>query len=129
MIPGSDLLSLALGVIDSQEVRYYKYLGKGTAATGRDVPTYAEGVDIEDGSVQAVPRKNYTFSGLDFNKTYVNWFVPAEVLGIQVQDIERDVAPDRIDWDGLKYQVISLTPWNGQDGWVEATCERIGSAG
>jgi len=125
MIPGIDILSLALGVIGSQEVVYYKYLDKTTSATLRDVPVYADGVVISTGSLQPVPRSKYEFMGLDFNRSYVNWFVPVEVLGLVIQDIGRDVSPDQLEWNGSKYQVISLTPWDGQDGWVEALCQKL----
>lgn len=130
-IPGSDLLGIALGVIDAQPVTYYRNSGRTTDNSGRDLPLFADPVpdpndpDSEplNGSVQAVPRSRYALYGLDVQKSYVTWFIEQDVI-----DIERDVSGDRITYAGRLYQLVSATDWFGQDGWVYVICVDIGNA-
>ena len=114
MIPGAKLLAQALTVIASQPVVYYRFTGRDTSATGRDVSAFAPGVTIPLGSVQAVPRTRYESMGLDNSKSYVTWFVMANALGV-----ERDRAGDEFEWNGRRYGIESVTPWFAQDGWNE----------
>lgn len=114
MIPGSNLLKTALRFIGTQSVQYYAYAGTTTNAAGLDTVVYSPGVQVNTGSVQAVPRGRYTSMGLDFTKDYVTWFVVGAVFGI-----ERDRANDKFSFAGKTYDVVSVTPWYVQDGWVE----------
>lgn len=114
MIPGSNLLSQALTMIAPQSVVYFADTGRTVTATRREVTAYAPGVTINAGSVQAVPRTRYQAMGLDYAKSYVTWFVPRSVLGV-----ERDRSGDQFQWNGRRYGVESVTPWFAQDGWVE----------
>lgn len=130
-IPGSDLLGIAMGVISSQPVTYYRNTGRTTDDSGRDTPSFDAPVpdpndpDAEplDGSVQAVPRSRYALYGLDVQKSYVTWFIEQEVI-----DVERDFSGDRITYGNRLYQLVSATDWFGQDGWVYVICVDIGSA-
>ncbi|WP_197335302.1 phage collar protein [Ralstonia solanacearum] len=65
MIPGSNLLGLALSVIGKQRVEYFRYIGRKTNDIGDDVSVYADPVPMF-GSVQAVDRNMYQYLGLDF---------------------------------------------------------------
>jgi len=114
MIPGANLLSQALTMIASQSVTYYADTGRTTSATGRDVTVFAPGVAVTLGSVQAVPRTRFQSMGLDYSRSYVTWFVPRSILGV-----ERDRSGDEFEWNGRRYKVEAVTPWFAQDGWVE----------
>lgn len=122
MIPGSNLLNLALSVVGAQTLAYFAYTGRQTNAAGYDVTTYADPVDIS-GSFQPVPRAQYSNLGLDYQKTYWNFYVSADVL-----DVARDVSGDQLAFEGLRYQCESITPWRAIDGWNAVLCVEIGRA-
>jgi hypothetical protein len=121
MIPGNNLLKRALRLLGNQTVVYRKNTGRTTSATGRDVPRYARPVTMRTGSVQPVPSARYAELGLDFEKVYVTWYVPADVSGVA-----RDLSGDRIEWNGAVCQCQDETPWFGQDGWKQVTCVKVG---
>lgn len=122
-VPGINVLSLALRAIGRQTVTLYRYAGRTTTATGRDVSAYSAPVTVAEGSVQAVPRTRYAAMGLDLTKSYVTWFTTAAVRGV-----ERDRAPDAFAFSGRRYDVTSVTPWNAQDGWNEVVGVDVGPA-
>jgi hypothetical protein len=122
-VPGSNLLRAALRAIRPQSVTLYRFAGRTTSATGRDVSTFSPPVLVTEGSVQAVPRTRYAAMGLDFTRSYVTWFTSASVRGI-----ERDRAPDQFVFGGRLYDVTSVTPWNLQDGWNEVVGVDLGPA-
>ena len=120
MIPGINVLSMALTVIAPQTVLYYAFQGRVTNAAGLDVATYATPVEDSQGSVQPVERKLYQQFGLDLRKSYVNWFVSRAIL-----DVARDVSGDQFVYAGSRYQCQSITNWKSQDGWVQVLAVEI----
>jgi hypothetical protein len=120
MIPGSNLLGKALRILGNQSVLYYKNTGRTTSATGRYVTEYAAPLIVSTGSVQPVDSSRYAERGLDVERVYVTWYVPADVIGV-----ERDAAGDMIEWKGEKYQCQHGTDWFGQDGWKSITCVKV----
>jgi hypothetical protein len=126
MIPGSNLLAMALGVIGSQTVQWFQYDHVDTGPTGLDIVTYKAPVPVAQGSVQAVDRSRYTQYGLDWQKSYVTWFVP----NVTALSITRnpDTDGDVIEWAGRRYQVVGDTPWSVQDHWTRLLCIDIGPA-
>ncbi len=132
-IPGDNLLSEALELIESQTVTYYVETGRAANAAGDYLTTYAAGVPILSGSVQTVDRSRYQQSGLDWQKNYVNWFVPS----VDVENIARNKSGDVFEWpvndDGSlivgktrRWQLIGETPWKIQDDWAMTTGIDIG---
>jgi hypothetical protein len=119
-----DLLSLALQVIPSQEVIYFKYSGRQVNAGGIFVTTYLPGVPKAIGSLQSVNRNMYVQLGLNFEKTYVSWFVP----DLDADDIARGISGDVIEYSGQRYQLDGSTDWLAQDGWKNLIGVRIGPA-
>ncbi|WP_058913336.1 phage collar protein [Entomohabitans teleogrylli] len=114
MIPGINLLNVALGVIGSQPVEYYRDTGVSvTLENGVVRRKYAAGVTIPKCSVQAVSRDSADRRGLDVNADYVEWFVPRDIVGLG-----RDKSGDEIEWDGRRWKIIGhYENWAGQDGW------------
>lgn len=123
MIPGRNLLAMALQLIEPQPVEYFKFNKRDLNANREFVNTYDPGVIVEEGSVQAVDRRLYQQLGLDMQKDYVFWITTQDAL-----PIERSRAPDRIHWDGRRYEVESVTRWQAQDGWNRALCVDVGPA-
>lgn len=126
MIPGSNLLNLALTVIGSQSVQWFRYQSSVTGTTGLNLVTYAAPVTVTRGSVQPVDRARYEAYGLDWQKSYVTWFVPNNFP----QPITRNPNGDGdvIEWNARRYQVVGDTPWSAIDQWTRVLCVDIGPA-
>jgi hypothetical protein len=121
MIPGSNLLNMALSVIAKQSVQYFKFAGRTTNAIGNFGNTYDAPTTLQ-GSWQFVPRALYQQYGLDLQKSYATFYVSANVV-----DIAREVAGDQLTFNGRRYQVESTNSWFAQDGWVGVLCVDIGA--
>lgn len=119
MIPGFNILDMALSVIATQTVAYYQYSGRALNNVGQDVNTFAAPIFI-DGSLQPVPRQLYQQFGLDFSKDYQLFYVSKNIL-----DLNRDVSGDQIVFDSQRYQCEQNVEWFAQDGWVAVLCCRI----
>lgn len=119
-IPGSNLLNMALRVIAKTPINYYQAVARPLNNIGQNVTLYAPVVMIF-GSFQPVAREMYEILGLDLQKNYFRLFAPNNII-----DIGRDVSADQIDFQGVRYQCESATPWYGIDGWVEMLCIDIG---
>lgn len=117
MIPGSNLLNMAFGVIAKTTVSYLKYLSRATNVIGLDVSTYADPINLM-GSWQPVPRNKYEAMGLDFNKNYAMFYVSKDIL-----DLQRNVSGDQIQYAGKTWNCLSETDWFGIDGWTGVLCE------
>lgn len=124
MIPGSNLLNMAMGLIAPQTVKYFQALPRGAANSIGVLPsTFAAGVDVATGSLQPVPKALFQQLGLDYKKTYVTWYVQRSVIGL-----ERDSSGDEIEWNGNRYKCQDENDWFGQDGWLAMLCVMIGPA-
>lgn len=119
-----DLLDLALSVIPSQTVNYYKALSTTKTPAGFIQPAFAARVVVERGSVQAVSRSKYAYLGLELSKKYVTWFVPQ----VDVIALERNTSGDQFEYNGERFQAESVTDWFAQDGWLEVLAVKIGPA-
>lgn len=112
MIPGSNLLKMALKVIGSQTVQYIQYLGRVENSAGFLVSTYAEPVPLT-GSFQPVPRQYFAQMGLDYNKSYAMLYDPNGTI----KDLDRDRSGDYIEFADARYEAMSSTDWTPIDGW------------
>lgn len=119
MIPGSNLLNMALTVIAKQSITYFKALGRSLNNIGQDVTIY-DLPTIILGSFQPVPRKLYETYGLDLQKSYFTFYTSNNII-----DVGRDVSGDQIVFQNLRYQCESSNDWFGEDGWVGVLCVLI----
>ena len=119
MIPGQNILNMALSVIAPSSFQYYAFLSRTPNDIGQDVTSYAEPVTLL-GSVQPVPRNLFEAYGLDFQRSYVNVYVSKGIL-----DIARDVSGDQIQFNGFTYQCLSITDWQPIDGWDQVLCVKV----
>lgn len=152
MVPGSNILNMALGVIASQSLGYYAFVKRTNNKIGLYVDTYAEPLTVR-GSIQPVARSTMVLQGLDLQKNYVNIFISRQVL-----DVNRDVSSDYfiygpvskpgpfqigtssgegITTDSMQqiitssppntavYKGLSATKWFAQDGWVQVLCIEV----
>lgn len=122
MIPGQNILNMALTVIAKQQITYYQFVSRTPNIIGQDVTTYAAPVTLV-GSWQPVPRKLYITYGLDLQKDYFTFYTSNNLL-----DITRDVSGDQISFMGRRYQVESDNDWFQLDGWKGVLCVDLGQA-
>lgn len=119
MIPGSNLLNMALGVIGSQVVKYYRDSGTPVKLDNGVYVTQFSPVEvIRTGSAQAVTRNKEDQNGLWVSRTFLEWIVPRKVIGVG-----RDASGDEIEWGGKRWVITSTEDWQEQDGWCVALCE------
>lgn len=119
MIPGANLLSLALGVIGAQPVTWARFIDRTENSAGYQVPNYAAAVAIQ-GSVQPIAKRLYQALGLDFEKSYVTLYTPAGVV-----TVGRDGSGDKITYNGATYLCESATDWSAQDGWSAVVAVKV----
>lgn len=111
MIPGQNLLNMALTLIAKQSLTYYKFAGRSLNSVGQDVTTYDTPITLV-GSWQPVPRKLYQQYGLDLQKDYFTFYTSNNVL-----DLQRDISGDQLAFNGQRYQCESNNDWYPMDGW------------
>lgn len=116
IIPGADILSIALQVIASQQFDYYAFAARAKQPNGLWLPAYSPPVSLM-GSVQPVPRDIKIQQGLELQTNYITVYVSQAVL-----DVSRDASGDQIIYNGNVYQVLSRTAWDAVDGWDAILC-------
>lgn len=121
MIPGQNILNMALTVIAKQTVTYLQANGRRLNAIGQDITDYMNPKLIK-GSFQPIQKNLYQSLGLDFQKSYFNFFVSKDVI-----DIRRDFSSDQLIFGNQLFQCLSCTEWIGVDGWVQVLCEYVGT--
>ncbi len=119
-VAGSNVLSIAMRVLNSQTVDYFRYEKRESNQIGLYVTTYIHPVKIK-GNLQPVPRSVYDKLGLDFQKSYWRFWAKIDFL-----DIQRDVSGDNIEANRRRYQCLSATPWFSIDGWTEILLVDVG---
>jgi hypothetical protein len=122
IVPGSNLLSIALTVIAPQQIALSRATGRAKNAVGEWVTTYAAQVPVE-GSWQPIDQTKYEALGLDLAKKYYMFYTTELITSI-----ERNQSPDICERNGRKYSTVSDVPWNDVDGWQSAMFVDIGAA-
>lgn len=122
MIPGVNLLSIALTVISPQTVMYFRDARQRVELdNGILITQFEKGRIVGGCSVQAIPQEKVNQMGLDVSFNYVEWLVPQKVIGL-----ERDASGDEIKWGGKRWKVTEkIEDWTEQDGWCSVTCQEI----
>jgi len=124
VIPGSNLLTDAMALLDTVDIKYYKDSSRTLNDQGVWVTTYEPFVLIE-ASVQAPDRNTYVQYGLDMQKNYLKVFLSADTV-----DLSRDQSGDQfvigLPGNEYRYQLESEVPWYDFDGWVELYIVQIG---
>lgn len=121
MIPGSNLLGLALTVIAPQGVEWHKFAARTQNDKGDWVHSYEPPVALF-GSWQPLDQAKYQQLGLDLAKKYFVLYVSAAVDGV-----ERSKGGDLLVRNGRKYQVEdAANDWLDIDGWRGVLCIDIG---
>jgi len=122
LVPGGNILMMALRVIQPQAPLLKQWTGRSTNAAGRQVSTYADPVAII-GSFQPIDRKHYQQLGLDLNKSHSMLYTP-----VPISTPGRDRSGDQLIYGGKLHEAQSETDWSTQDGWAGYTFVEIGPA-
>lgn len=119
MVIGFNVLEAALNAIGRDGFSYLKFEGQQAGPSGFKRQTFAAPVVVL-GSVQPMNSKDVMDRGLTDTESYI-------VARGSLTFLEggRDVSSDQVEFSGDKYQVISVAPWNGQNGWSMAVCQKI----
>lgn len=119
-IPGMNLLSTAMSIIKPTKIPYYSVTGTRKNELFQTVDDISLIGDIL-ASVQPIPRKRYSYYGLDFSKHYVTvWFrVNPEMLSLMNNS-------GFIVWRGRKMQFVENVDWFEQDGWTRVVGVDVG---
>jgi len=121
IVPGSDILDIALSVIEPQQAQLLRNIGRVLNSSGLYIPQYSAPESVS-GSIQAVKRNKYEALGLDFQKSYVMVYFTT-----QVQDLKRGTGGDLMVWQGRRWQFVSETDWHPQDHWSGILAIDIGA--
>lgn len=106
MIPGANILGMALSVIRPQTVQLRRFVSRTENGVGDTIPVFAAPVDIS-GSVQPVDKKLYQQLGLNLSKNYRMLWVFGDV-----QPTGRDRDGDIVLWNGQTWQCESDRDWS-----------------
>ena len=121
LVPGANLLSLAMGPIARQALQHQAFVSRAVNAAGDYVSTFATAVTIT-GSFQAVDRKTAQLLGLNVQKQYSNLYTQANV-----RTVDRDREGDLVIFGGLVWSCESDQDWRGVDGWRKILCVKVPS--
>jgi hypothetical protein len=116
MIPGANILKIALTAIAYQTVSYYAFVSRMTNEIGNDITVYATPVNVV-GSLQPVSRALYQTYGLDLSKDYYTFYSSTPFV-----DVGREVSGDQIIFNSKTLQCESEVNWFDLDGWVGVLC-------
>lgn len=116
MIPGANVLKMALSIIASQTITYHQASGRVLNSIGQDVTSYNAPVFIT-GSFQPVPKSYYIQYNLDFAKTYFTFYTSNNLI-----DLQRNVSEDQITFNSQRFQCESAVNWFNLDGWKGVLC-------
>ena len=122
MIPGTNLLGLALTVLGTQTVTWHRAASRAQNEAGQWVTAYDAPVSVR-GSWQSVERAKYQTLGLDLAKTYFNFYSAAPIKGVS-----RGTSPDLLDVNGRRHEVVAVLDWVPQDGWCGVMVVDVGPA-
>lgn len=122
MIPGMNLLNIALGAITPQAGTWLRFIGNTQNSQGQDIPQYAPEQPIT-GSFQSTDARTVQDMGLDVTARYRTLYTIAPV-----NDTDRGTSPDLLIFYGRKYQVAGKLDWVKQDGWQGLVLVDIGEA-
>lgn len=111
LVPGGNLLGMALRVINPQGLQWQQFTGRARNAGGDYVNTYAAAATIQ-GSFQPMDAKTYQALGLDLKKTYATLYTPQFI-----QTTNRNASGDLVTYNGKLWQGEDARDWTGQDGW------------
>lgn len=119
MIPGSNILGMALRAIRPQVMQHRAFTGRTENAAGDTVATFAAPGEIR-GSIQPVDKRLYQELGLNLAKNYSTLYVFGAVV-----PTARDRDGDLVLFNGLTWQCESDRDWSGVGEYRKILCVEV----
>lgn len=121
MVPGSNLLNMALGVIQpTRGATVEGYLGEVENDFGGTEVSYKPAAPLVNVSIQPMSKQQTQQTGLALNKSYIQIWV-----NHQIQGAYRGRQNDIINWAGYRWEVQPDADWMIQDGWVRIIAVKL----
>lgn len=120
IVPGSNLLAIALSVQGTQAVLWAQDVGRITNVVGKDVTDYAFPVAVT-GSFQPKSRAWAALNGLDIQKAYALFYASQPM-----KPVSRGISGDQFAYGGSLWHAMNDTDWFHQDGWNAELLVRVG---
>lgn len=116
MIPGVNLLSVALSVIQPQPIYWRQYKDRRQNALGNWINEFYPDALIR-GSWQPMGANDAKEHGFDTAKEYFSLFTPHDI-----KEVARGASTDQIIVSGQLFDVVECIDWYAQDGWKHLIC-------
>lgn len=111
IVPGSNLLNLAMGVIGAQAAVWYRATGRTQNDMGQYVTSYADPIIVR-GSMQPLDKPKYEALGLDMARVHWVFYTSHPIEGVS-----RGESPDYLEYNGRRLEVVDEANWFVADGW------------
>ena len=121
IVPGSNLLGIALSVLGAQTASYYARTGRTKNSRGVFVTTFAPPIDVI-GSWQPMNKTTVTAMGLDMSKDYATFY-----SATPFNTIDENEPADEFTYAGRRWRAISKTNWTPADGWNGVVVVDVGA--
>ena len=121
---------MASAIIPRRGIKYRMYSGMFTDEFGISKPRYTEWhrilAHVEPGIVSSfggsnIDEKMYHEFGLDFSKRTVTVWAS----GADLRSLARKDAPDQVEVDGSKFNIIHVSDFLEFNGWKRVYCEEV----
>lgn len=122
LVPGGNLLNIALGAIRGQLVGYRAWQSRAPNAAGKLVDVFADRVEIP-GSIQPMDGVRVQMMGLDLQKSYAILYASHPA-----RPVSKDRGADLFDYAGRTYSASDRVDWEAQDGWNGLLLVDVGAA-
>lgn len=112
LLGGMDVLNIALGAIGYDTTMLHRFKARVQNDRGEWVSTYHDPIPVK-GSWQPVSADRMKETGFDVTRRYYNFYCRS-----WHRNVERGNNPDLLVYNGQEYEVIKVTDWIEQNGWV-----------
>lgn len=119
MIPGANLLGMALRAIQPQTLQWRAFVSRTENSAGDTVATFAAPVDVQ-GSMQPVDKKLYQMLGLNLAKNYSTLYIFGPI-----KPTARDRDGDLILFGGTTWQCESDRDWSAVGEYRKILCVEV----
>lgn len=118
LVPGSNVLKIAMRYLGNQTVKIKPYRETVITDDGRMIPQFDDEIIIT-GSWQPLNLTTKKFLEIELSQDAANFFTNHPLFSI-----DRDRASDVAFYNGATWRIRSVTDWQSQDGWKQVLLYR-----
>lgn len=115
LLGGMNILNIAMGAIGSDAAMLYRFKSRTLNDRGEWVSEYYDKTALR-GSWQPMAADRAKELGFDVTRRYYNFYCSS-----WPRNVSRGNEPDKLVYNGQAFEVIKITDWIEQDGWVMVT--------